>query len=65
MNDVMEECKELQIEKQRLKDRIKDLENEAMDLNNYKQWSYREILQWILNLEDGRFKKYKSDFNLL
>ena len=32
----------------------------GMESCNWRRWSYLEIIQWIIGLEGGRFKKYKE-----
>ena len=45
----------------------KDIEDELLDVDNYKildkdwkRWRYIEIVEWICNLDYGRYQKYKS-----
>ena len=57
----MEEQKESQLQIQQLTNKIKMLQMSSLDVNKYEDWKWEEILQWIMNMDDSRFRKYESD----
>ena len=58
---LMEEQKASEIKIQSLTAEVKQLRLKMIDINNYKQWNWEQILAWIISIEDGRFKKYEME----
>eukprot|EP01083_Nonionella_stella_P076162 207403_1 len=67
MNQIREENSRLQDEKKENEMMISDLKNEiqslkakAIDVSRFMQWESEEVLNWILSIEDGLYKKYEQ-----
>ena len=60
---LMEEKQEMEMKNEKLVRENKDLKLRAMDVGQYENWTWKEILQWILMIENSRFVKYKSDIS--
>eukprot|EP01083_Nonionella_stella_P174272 603653_1 len=58
---LMEEQKEKELEINQLKEENKSLKLKCIDVSAYASWQWEEILQWIMMIEDGRFRKYEKD----
>ena len=43
-----------------LQDELKKLRAKMLDISNYKQWSWQQILKWIITIENGKFGKYEK-----
>ena len=56
----MEEQKEAEIKIDKLEKENHDLRIKAMDVAKYKTWSWQQILQWILSVDNSRFSKYEK-----
>ena len=57
----MEEQKESQIRIKQLENEIKIWDLKNLDVDKFEQCQWQEILQWIVSLDDGKFKKYEQD----
>ena len=56
----MDEQKELQIRNNNLEQELKEIKLKSIDINNWKDWNYKQIIIWIMSLDKGRFKKYEK-----
>ena len=56
----MEEQKELQLRNNNLEQELKEMKLKSIDINNWKNWNYQQIIIWIMSLDKGRFKKYEN-----
>ena len=37
-----------------------ELKQNEIDEGNYEQWTWRQILKWILSLNNGQYERYQS-----
>ena len=58
---LLEEQKEMQVEIERVRTENQKLKAKLMDVSKYIEWEWSDIVSWILNVGDGRFKKYERD----
>ena len=58
--ELMDEQKELQLRNNDLEQQLKELKLKSIDINNWRDWNYQQIIIWIMSLENGRFKKYEK-----
>eukprot|EP01084_Bolivina_argentea_P089719 161832_1 len=56
----MDECKELEIKNKQLMVENKELRMKNINVLNYKSWTWENIIQWILAIEQDRFVKYEK-----
>ena len=56
----MDEQKENQMKIGELQQEIKHLKLSNINAVEYESWNNEQILIWIMNLENGRFRKYKD-----
>ena len=52
---------QLKAENARLKEKNKELMLRVLDPSAYMEWDSDAVLNWILSLEDGRFKPYEQE----
>ena len=55
---LTEECKEKEIEISSLREKLKRKEN--IKNKHYTEWTSDELIDFIINLEDGKFKCYQE-----
>eukprot|EP01084_Bolivina_argentea_P292851 503564_1 len=61
---LMEEQKQCQLRIIKLKEENKQLKLKNLNINDYKDWNWEEILIWILSLNDGQYSKYKNQLQI-
>ena len=60
VSKLMDDEKEYEITIQKLNDEIVDLKLKCIEVMNYEDWNPREIVMWIMSLDNNRFNKYKD-----
>ena len=55
-----EEKKEAQRTIAELKNKVKELELNSLDVSKFMDWDWEQIVFWIMSVEGGRFKKYEA-----
>ena len=60
IDQLIDEEKESQQLIKSLKEQVQSLKSKLIDPSDYEQWDTQDIIAWILNLENGRFNKYKA-----
>ena len=60
LNEMIEEQKEKELENMELKSEIYALQKRLINPDEYLEWNHEQILQWIMLLDNGRYKKYKT-----
>ena len=61
---LMEEQKESRLRIEELENEVEILKSQNLDVNNYETWKWQEILQWIMTLENHKFKEYEQDLKI-
>eukprot|EP01083_Nonionella_stella_P047683 127631_1 len=61
LDSLMEERKEMEMEMNALKEENHALKLKCIDVSAYETWQWEEMLQWILMIEEGIFRKYEAD----
>ena len=56
----MDERKEMQLENNNLKKELQEVKLKSIDISNWRDWNYQQIVIWIMSLENARFKKYEN-----
>merc|ERR1712154_540023 len=57
---LMDDQKEREFEVKRLKEEVRRLKVLQIDPSKYLEWGHDEIVAFICNLEDGRYRKYEN-----
>ena len=52
--------KSLKEENKKLRDENRELKLKHIDESKYKEWDYKQIIFWILSLDNGLFKQYEN-----
>eukprot|EP01084_Bolivina_argentea_P142621 250550_1 len=58
-NELLDDKKEYELKINELMDEISKLQR--IDETMYENWSHKEILAWIVSLDNGRFEKYEDE----
>ena len=64
IEDLQNERKEMEMELNELRKEVKQLKLQNIDPRNYRQWNWEEIATWIVNLDDGAYKKYEENLRI-
>lgn len=56
----MDEEKEYKLIIKQLKDENAELKLKCIDVTKYESWTAKEIVSWIVSLDNNRFDKYKD-----
>ena len=64
IEDLQNERKEMEMELNELREEVKQLKLQNLDPRNYRQWKWEEIVTWIVNLDDGAYKKYEEKLRI-
>ena len=56
----MDEQKEYQIRIMELQEENRRLREQSLNGNEYESWNTDQLLEWIMNLENERFSKYRE-----
>ena len=62
--ELMEDYKDLEIENEQLRSQLNELKSKNIDVSNYKQWKFKQIFQWILSLDNGRYIQYSQQLEV-
>jgi len=55
-----DEQKQLVLQNETLRVEIQTLRVSSIDMNDYQHWEAKQIISWIMSLENGRFKQYEQ-----
>ena len=58
--NLQDEHKELEIKYNELKIEYETLKSDRLDVKNYLDWKAKDVVEWIMSLENQRFIKYKD-----
>ena len=58
---LLDDQKEFEMQIQKLRKENEELKMRNIDVQNYRTWNWKQILLWILSLDDGRYSKYEDE----